>query len=763
MEQKVHHVKRDLKKLNKKVSELGFLKSVTGSGTLRKESVLGRRSFLEKMTGGMKALQTVVGSPRNKQVNSILPKLDNMMSDQKYRLEYIKTLTSKFILNKVVSIDNIKLEQNLLRILRIPEEERTDEQIYKLKKELERFSFFAEYVAKGNEDLVRKCAKVMKLEEYEANKIVFNYGEIGTKFYLVIKGSVKVLIPCTKKLDLTFKEYVKFLKENEGLVLTVNGTKFFSYPYPIDRIRMNPLFREATEIDSDLVDEIYKSVSKKELKAAVLNLYKKLKSKKKESYHLHFLTSVKHLKAGDQFGELALLNSKPRAATIMTNENTLLAVLSKKGFDRNLKNSENTKLEREIKELNNFGIFKNITRTSKSKLVKCISKEEVKKGQYLCKENEESVYVYIIKEGKFEILKELNVNLDTGIVNYTPLYLSTRELRKHKQFFDDYQCLVQGTAQIGRKISPTKSLRTPRIRKKVIKLSTITDGHVVGLSDYLFRSSHKFLSIKCISTVAQVAKMHINDIAANLNTIEVSKEMKAMVYKNLSILGESLMNSLKLQNTILLNTSREDASRKEDIDEISRTLEENEEHAFYQRLKSLKIVSPVNQVAIRHRADGKKDPKTIFYRQLCIEDQSTTLKRLKSPEVKIKERLFTQPIEDLCSPRMERVKTMQRGSRKRSLKSMSISSIRQKSVASLPPQKLSVAPPNFMYKSPKRSQNYHKVIFDKFGKTVIKTSIRNKEIKKYSSFKIPNAYNTDRQPMTERESVFRNLTINNAS
>ena len=77
---------------------------------------------------------------------------------------------------------------------------------------------------------------------------------------------------------------------------------------------------------------------------------------------------MKTLSAGSEFGELALLNSKPRAATIMTEGKTSFAVLDKKGFDRNLKNSENTKLEREIRELNNFGIFKNLTRTSKSKV-----------------------------------------------------------------------------------------------------------------------------------------------------------------------------------------------------------------------------------------------------------------------------------------------------------------------------------------------------------------------------------------------------------
>jgi CRP-like cAMP-binding protein len=46
---------------------------------------------------------------------------------------------------------------------------------------------------------------------------------------------------------------------------------------------------------------------------------------------------VKSLEAGEIFGELALINNKPRAATIMTKEDCNFAILDKKGFDRNLK------------------------------------------------------------------------------------------------------------------------------------------------------------------------------------------------------------------------------------------------------------------------------------------------------------------------------------------------------------------------------------------------------------------------------------------
>lgn len=45
------------------------------------------------------------------------------------------------------------------------------------------------------------------------------------------------------------------------------------------------------------------------------------------------LTEIKVLSAGASFGELALMEKKPRAATIRCKEDTCFAVLDKKNFD----------------------------------------------------------------------------------------------------------------------------------------------------------------------------------------------------------------------------------------------------------------------------------------------------------------------------------------------------------------------------------------------------------------------------------------------
>lgn len=45
------------------------------------------------------------------------------------------------------------------------------------------------------------------------------------------------------------------------------------------------------------------------------------------------MKEIKILKAGFSFGELALIENKPRAATIICNEECGFAVLDKKNFD----------------------------------------------------------------------------------------------------------------------------------------------------------------------------------------------------------------------------------------------------------------------------------------------------------------------------------------------------------------------------------------------------------------------------------------------
>jgi hypothetical protein len=48
------------------------------------------------------------------------------------------------------------------------------------------------------------------LEHFDPNELVFDFGDFGTKFYIILKGKVGVDIPIKKKVNLEILEEKKY-------------------------------------------------------------------------------------------------------------------------------------------------------------------------------------------------------------------------------------------------------------------------------------------------------------------------------------------------------------------------------------------------------------------------------------------------------------------------------------------------------------------------------------------------------------------------
>lgn len=68
--------------------------------------------------------------------------------------------------------------------------------------------------------------------------------------------------------------------------------------------------------------------------------------------------------------------------------------------------------------------------------------------------------------------------------------LSAKVLKRNKNFLKNYECFVKNRFKIGNNSDTRKTLRNANVKKKVVKLSSISEGHVIGLNDFLFKS-HK--------------------------------------------------------------------------------------------------------------------------------------------------------------------------------------------------------------------------------------------------------------------------------
>lgn len=119
-----------------------------------------------------------------------------------------------------------------------------------------------------------------------------------------------------------------------------------------------------------------------------------------------FLTVAK-LSDGSAFGELALLEQKPRMATIRCLKNTNFMVLSKSDYNHAIGAIERRTYAEKINFLKNIPIFSLVTRAFLGKLTYYFETKKCIKGSFLFKEGDPAEYVYIVKKGEFECTKKI--------------------------------------------------------------------------------------------------------------------------------------------------------------------------------------------------------------------------------------------------------------------------------------------------------------------------------------------------------------------
>ena len=84
-----------------------------------------------------------------------------------------------------------KLESMIL-ILKTPQFSRTKRQIHELSSFLSQFSYFTKNQVA--EDLMFKICECVTYEYYSENDYICKIGEKGTEFYIILQGSVRVLV-----------------------------------------------------------------------------------------------------------------------------------------------------------------------------------------------------------------------------------------------------------------------------------------------------------------------------------------------------------------------------------------------------------------------------------------------------------------------------------------------------------------------------------------------------------------------------------------
>jgi hypothetical protein len=89
--------------------------------------------------------------------------------------------------------------------------------------------------------LLKYVSEHISLEPFSAKRLVMRYGELGSKFYIILHGVVSILIPVKVSLQMSFYEFSKYIanlllyKEFELAKIAIRENK---HVYSVDLAEM---------------------------------------------------------------------------------------------------------------------------------------------------------------------------------------------------------------------------------------------------------------------------------------------------------------------------------------------------------------------------------------------------------------------------------------------------------------------------------------------------------------------------------------------
>ena len=279
-----------------------------------------------------------------------------------------------------MSVDKKSSVLNLIDLLSIPPDERSEHCIENIAKATGNFKFFQDIIENDETaSLHLECCKVLTLSWYKQGDYVCRKGDPGTHFYLILRGFVRILAPLEMPVSKT---------DDQDLARIVRRNTDLEETYKQFRHQFTSLGFNAGEVE--------------EKEVAVLN-------------------------HGQSFGEMALLNDKPRFFSVQCGEPTALGILHKNDYNLISKVHEK-QLADKVAFLKSLDVFRSWSTIALQKLSYFFRVIPLNKGNVVYYEGDEPVEIYFIKSGEFVFTQDYEI--DAGYKNSIDILGS---LKKTKQ------------------------------------------------------------------------------------------------------------------------------------------------------------------------------------------------------------------------------------------------------------------------------------------------------------------------------------------
>ena len=232
-----------------------------------------------------------------------------------------------------------------------------------------------------NPQKIEKIIKYAKLELMPDKTTIFNYGEVGDKFYILLNGSVSLFKPEYKEVYLTpyeFYEYVNRIKEVD-----------------LDILKYERILEKNIHIFG-------KDNKNKDLSFLSKNKFYYNFGKKK--FFIEKMEKIGDFRNGFAFGEMALIHHTTRNATIKTSSQSLFLTIGKKDYNIAIRELHDKILSKDVEKfVKIFPVFNIFPNELMFEILNNLVRKTIYKGEDLYKKGEESNNIYFLKNGNINL------------------------------------------------------------------------------------------------------------------------------------------------------------------------------------------------------------------------------------------------------------------------------------------------------------------------------------------------------------------------
>ncbi|CAK94409.1 unnamed protein product (macronuclear) [Paramecium tetraurelia] len=391
-------------------------------------------------------------------------------------------------------------------------------------------------------EFTRLISQNLQYESFQKQNAVFDLGDQGDKFYIILTGTAAVYIKRQPQQIETEEQEIQ--------------PKIEQY---LEKMQLNSI----SEIESQSRFSFYEKLIKKQTKP-LKQIESELLLLNTGNFDMYFTNygickfqQISQLHSGQYFGDMALTTDKPRAASIITISDLQVLSLNKsnfkKIFEKQIK-SQQEKIEYFLR------MFPTMTKFKISKLIMYFSQYKYPQNYKIWKQNDLADGFFLLKEGEIQLQKTI----------------------------DFHPFLKQEQNQL-----PIEPKKDKIVQIDLVTLANLTDGCFIGETDIYLQNERRDYTVKTVSQCIVYVLNHDNYLIVKRQFPEFINPLQLLSQKNANLYNKRLEEIIQTKILNLNLHKREESNIVE-----RRYLNDIEMNQQRKLIKSPQISSPILRSSI---------------------------------------------------------------------------------------------------------------------------------------------------------------------